>query len=231
MVYTLEQRAQLTIRQDTTEHIDSVTSRVVVAFVLASQGSNITGTVIEFGVRSPGRGMTVPPGLALPFPFSATYENRGRQISFIAPSASPCITPSLPVAHGLRDLWFQAPDTLWLGRSWVDSAAYGSCRDGVPFRTTVVRAFRVSAVADHEGRPLLTVQRTSNTTVEGNGAQSGEPVTVNGSGSGELEYLVDVDAGQILSARGTSTLQINLKSRFRSQAVRQLSVVRIDKGS
>jgi hypothetical protein len=230
-VYTLEQRAQLTIRQDTIEHSDSVMSRVVVAFMLTGQGSTVTGTVSEFGVRSAGHGMTVPPGVAVPFPFSATYEDRARQLSFIAPSAAPCVTPALPIAHSLRDLWFQAPDTLWLGRSWNDSTSYASCRDGIPLRTAVLRAFRVSDVAEHDGHVFLTVHRTSSTTIEGDGAQSGEPVSITGSGTGELAYMVDVDAGQILSARGTSILQVVLRSKFRTQTVRQTSDIRIDKGS
>jgi hypothetical protein len=230
LVYTLEQHAQLKIRQDTVERFDSVSSRVVAAFTVAGQ-ARVTGTVNDFGVQGSGHGMSVPAGVALPFPFAATYEDRGRQLSFIAPSASPCLTPALPIAQSLRDLWFQAPDTVWLGRTWSDSTSYASCRDGIQLRTEVHRAFRVSDVVDRDGRVLLTIQRASRTTIEGDGAQSGEAVSVRGSGTGELAYTVDLVAGQILSARGSSNLQIILTGRLRTQNVQQKSDIRIDKNS
>jgi hypothetical protein len=210
-------------------HLDSVSSSAEVAFVVSMPTKRVTGTVNSFRVQNSGRGAAVPLGLALPFPFVGTYSERGQQLSFIAPSASPCVTPALPVAHSLRDLWFQAPDTLQLGSTWDDSASYTNCRDGVLLRTAVWRTFRVTAASERGSRMLLTLSRSSRTTFEGTGTQAGEPVTITGSGTGEIAYTVDSGAGAILAARGSSTLELTLRSKLRMQGVRQVSDIRIDR--
>jgi hypothetical protein len=167
--------------------------------------------------------------LAVPFPFIGNFSERGQQLSFLAPAASPCVAPALPVAHSVRDLWFQPPDTVRLGTTWVDSASYLTCRDGVPLRTLVRRTFRVAAASARGSSVLLTLNRSSRTSFEGTAVQAGEPVTVAGSGTGEMVYTVDTGVGEVLTARGSMTLELTHRTKLHLQQVRQVSDVRIDR--
>jgi len=114
-----------------------------------------------------------------------------------------------------------------LGSTWEDSTTYAICRDGIPIRAAVRHTFRVTDALTREARTELLVRRSSRTMLDGQGRQAGEPVSVSGSGSGELTYSVDPRSGAILSAQGTATLELTLRSRFRTQAVKQSGEIRI----
>ena len=224
--YVLEQRARLTSASDTESRIDSVSSRTEVAFAFSAAGKTVTGMVTAFQVQ--GRATAAPRGLVLPFPFAGIFSGPGGQLQLIAPTAAACVTPAVPIAQSLRDLWFQTPDTLRLGTTWADSASYNSCRDGVPFATFSRRRFHVSAVSEREGHAFLTLARISTTSVEGGGTQSGEPVSLAGSGQGEVTYLLDVDGGKIVWARGRNTLEVTLRNKLHTQLLRQVGELQLD---
>ena len=224
--YVFEQRAVLTSTSDTVSRIDSVSSRTEVVFAFSAAGKTVSGTVTGFQVQ--GRATAAPRGLVLPFPFAGMFSGPGGQLLLIAPTAAACVTPSLPIVQSLRDLWFQTPDTLRLGTAWADSASYNSCRDGIPFGIVSRRRFRVSAVTEREGHAFLTLARTSTTAVEGEGTQSGEPVSLAGSGHGEVTYLLDVEGGKIVWARGSSSLEVTLRNKLRTQLVRQVGDLQLD---
>ena len=144
-----------------------------------------------------------------------------------AREAVPCASTALPVTQSLRDLWFRPPDTLRISTTWEDSSSYVVCRDGIPLRATVHRTFRITGTAERNGRLLLTIARQSRTTIEGNGAQFGEAVAVSGAGSGQLAYDFDPASGEVLGATGNATLDFSLRSRLRTQIVRQTVEIRI----
>ena len=227
--YAIEQRAELVIQQDTAVRRDSVSSVTDVTFTLDVAALRVVGTVSSFRVSSSGAANEPPQGLSLPFPFVATFSGPGHQAVFVAPSAPPCATPALPVAQSLRDFWFEVPGALRLGTIWEDSATYASCRDGVLMRVFMRRTFRVSSATERAGRVFLTVVRLTRTSLEGGGVQAGEPVSITGLGSGELTYTLDPGLGEIASARGSSTLELALRSRLRTQFVRQAAVTRINR--
>jgi hypothetical protein len=229
--YAVDQRAQLTIREDAVVSLDSVSSHAEVSFSVAAQASRVAGAVTAFSVQHSGRVATVPQGLSLPFPFVATYAQDARQLVFIAPSASPCLTPTVTVLNSLRDLWFQMPDSVRVGTTWDDSASYASCRDGVPLRSDVRRTFRVSSVSEPGGHVLLLLRRGSRTTISGHGTLTGEPVNVEGLGTGEIEYTIDPLLGELLSAHGSFSLELTLHGKARAQTVRQAGDIRIDRSS
>jgi hypothetical protein len=93
------------------------------------------------------------------------------------------------------------------------------------------RSFRVTGVSERAGRFVLTLMRTSRIALEGEGDQSGERVRITGSGVGEHTYTLDPSVGELLSARGTSTLDLTLQSRLRTQRVRQAADIRIDRAA
>lgn len=225
--FTVEQTAVIAIHADTSTRTDTISTHVELAFTRAASGAT-GGNVTAYAVQGAGRGATLPAGLALPFPFRADYSASGQQLDFTAPrDATPCSSVALAAAQSLRDLWFRAPDTLRVGTTWSDSSSYVVCRDAIPLRATARRAFRVSGSLERDGRVVLTVSRISRTTLDGTGAQFGETVGVNGAGSGSLDYELDTTSGEIVSAKGTSTLDLTLRSRVRTQVVRQTVEIRI----
>jgi hypothetical protein len=226
--FVVDQRAVITVRLAASTRTDTVSSHAGVTFSTSPSGSVLTGVVETFLVQAVGNAAAEPSGLPTPFPFRAEYPAQGPQLNFTAPAdAVPCSSAALVVAQSLRDLWFRLPDTLRLGTAWEDSSSYVNCRDGVPLRVTVRRVFRVSGTEEHEGRLLLAISRVSRATIEGTGAQFGEPVTVSGAGSGQLTYELDPTSGEISFANGNSTLDLSLRSRLRTQVVRQTVELRI----
>lgn len=230
--YILEQRAILTISQDTTVRVDSVFSHAEVAFTALVATGRVTGSLSVFRVEGAAHAPSTPAGLVLPFAFSADYPAHGRQLVFSTASATaPCTSSGLAVAQSLRDLWFQPPDTLRLGTAWDDSASYVICRDGIPLHAIVQRTFRVTGVEERAGRLALLLSRSSRTAIEAETRLSGEATSVSGSGTGELSYAVDPGNGEILSARGISVLDLVVQSRLRTQRVRQVSDTRVTRGA
>ena len=228
--FVVAQRALLTIRQDTITRTDSVFSRTEVAYTIFASTGRLTGSVTAFRAQLGTAVAATPVGLRVPFTFVATmFASRHVQLEFLSPAGAttPCASVALSVSQSLRDLWFQPPDTLRIGTSWEDSATVMVCRDGIPLRAVVRRSFRVRAADGAAGHVILTVVRTSRASIDGEGAQSGEPVKVNGDSTGELVYLVDPATGTILSAEGASILHLQLTSRQRNQEIRQTSEIKI----
>ena len=226
--FVIDQRAVIAIRVDTATRTDTVSSHADVAFTVTPVTSNVSGNVDAFLVQGAGRAAATPVGLVTPFPLRAEYSARESQLDFTAPhDAVPCSSAALAVAQSLRDLWFRPPDTLRVGTTWEDSSSYVVCRDGIPLHAKVHRAFRISGISEREGRALLAILRASRTMIEGTGAQFGEAVEVSGTGSGQLLYDLDPASGEITSASGTATLDLSLRSRVRTQVVRQTVEIRI----
>src|ERR1035437_5052072 len=228
--FVVDQRALIAIRIDTSTQTDTISSHAEVAFTITPSEGGVSGSVTAFLVQGAGRAAATPAGLATPFPLRAEYATHASQLEFTIPrDATPCASNALAVAQSLRDLWFRPPDTLRIGATWQDSSSYVVCRDGIPLRATVHRTYRISGISEREGRALLAVSRTSRTVIEGTGAQFGEAVEVSGTGSGQLVYDLDPTSGEIMSANGTATLDLSLRSRVRTQVVRQAVEIRISR--
>jgi hypothetical protein len=226
--FTLDQHAVVTIGLDTAARTDTLSSHVELSFTGAPAGRSVNGTVSAFLVGGAGRAAATPAGLVTPFPFRAAYSASGVQLGFTAPAdVTPCSSAERAAAESLRDLWFDAPDTLRVGSTWSDSSSYVTCRDGIPLRSTVHRMFHVSGSTARDGRVLLSVARLSRTVIDGSGSQFGDSVTVSGSGNGQLAYDFDPANGEILSASGNATLNFSLRSSQRTQIVRQAVEIRI----
>jgi hypothetical protein len=229
--FVVDLRALVAIRIDTSTRTDTVSSHAELSFTAAPSSGGVSGSVTAFLVQGEGRAAATPAGLATPFPLRAQYAERGSQLVFTVPrDAAPCASSALAVAQSLRDVWFWPPDTLRIGTAWQDSSSYVVCRDAIPLHASVRRTFTVTGATAGDGRLLLTVSRISHTTIEGSGAQFGEAVGVSGTGSGQLLYSLDPTSGEVLSATGSATLALSLKSRLRSQEVRQTVEIRIGRG-
>lgn len=240
--YTVTQRALITTRQDTLARVDTVTSELGTAFTQFVQANRISGSLTSYRVSSGARAATTPAGVTLPVTLAAISSGSAMPWTMTAPAESNACTAAAPsaantsalawtIAQGVRELWFRAPDTLRVGTRWSDSTSYTSCRDGIPLRLQVRRDFRVSAVAEREGRAVLTVLRETRTTLTGEGTQFGETVRFTGSGTGSLQYEIEPASGEMLGGAGTSALEFTMQSRLRTQRVQQAAVVTIVRGS
>jgi hypothetical protein len=226
--FTIDQSAAITVGVDSAAHTDTVTSHAEVTFSNTPSTHGLNGVVSALLVGGGGHTAATPAGLQVPFSFRATYAAGNLQLQFTAPiDVTPCSSTELAAAQSLRDLWFQAPDTIRLESMWADSSSYVTCRDGIPLRATVHRMFHVAASTVREGHTLLSITRLSRTLVEGHGAQFGDSVTVSGAGNGQLTYELDPSSGEISSASGSATLDFSLRSSQRTQIVRQAADIRI----
>lgn len=226
--FVVDQRALVTIRFDTATQTDTVSAHVEVAFTADPAANSISGSVTAFLVQGAGHAAATPVGLTTPFPLRAEFAGHGPQLDFTVPrEAVPCASAALAAVQSLRDLWFKPPDTLRTGTMWQDSSSYVVCRDGISLHSSVRRTFNVVGIADGGGRLLLSVSRIARTTIVGAGAQFGEAVGVNGTGSGQLFYSIDPASGEVVSATGSTELELSLRSRLRSQVVRQTVEIRI----
>ncbi len=224
--FVVDQHATIVIRQDTVTRTDTVSSHAEVVFT--STSSAVSGNVNAFLVTSAGHAAATPSGLTIPFSVHAGYSARTLQLDFDAPrDVSTCSSTALTVAQSFRDLWFRPADTLRVGTTWEDSSSYTVCRDGIPLRATAHRMFRVTGSVERDGRTLLEISRMARTAIDGNGAQFGEAITVSGTGSGQLVYDFDPASGEVTSASGTATLDLSMRSRARTQTVRQTAEIRI----
>ncbi len=226
--FSVDQHA--TIRFDSSAKSDTVSSHAEVTFTASPAAHSVNGSVEVFLVDGAGRAATTPAGLATPFPLRAEYSARTAQFDFTSPrDATPCGSTALAVLQSLRDMWIKPPDSLRVGTNWKDSSSYVVCRDGIPLRATVQRNFNVSATTALNSRLFLTISRTSQTVLEGAGAQFGEAVDVKGAGRGQLLYLLDPATGEIESAAGTSSLELSLRSKLRTQVVTQAVTTQISR--
>ena len=228
--FSVDQRATITIRLDSAARTDTVSTHAEVSFTAAQVTNGVSGTVNTFRVQNGGGAAVVPAGITVPFPVRGEYSARASQLDFTTPHESAsCASAALSVTQSLRDLWFRPPDTLRVGTTWQDSASYVVCRDGIPLRAASHRSFRVTGTVERDGRLLLTIARTSSTTIDGNGAQFGETVSVGGAASGQIAYELDPATGEVGSAVGNATLDLTVRSRLRTQIVRQVADVRLSR--
>lgn len=225
--FSIDQRAVVTIGLDSTALPDTLTSHAEVSFA-APSARDVNGSVTAFLVGSSGRAAATPAGLQIPFPFRATYAAPDVQLAFTAPAdTASCSSMERATVQSARDVWFRAPDTLRVGTTWSDSASYVTCRDGIPLRSVVHRMFHVAGTATRDGRTLLSIARLMRTRIDGRGSQFGDSVVVSGSGNGQLTYEFDPARGEVISAAGSSTLDISLRGSQRTQIVRQAAEIRI----
>ena len=224
--YRVEQRAIVEIHVASTVRRDTVGSEAELAFSFYPADERLSGSLSAFSVLAPDRQHAVAPGLVLPVAFAGELPANGRQIVFTSPDeAAPCAQGALSVLQSLRDVWLRPPDTLRLLGTWSDSAAFRSCRDGIPLLVRSSRSFTVVSATVERGRPRLVVRRESASTITGSGTDNGnaDVVEVSGASTGHATYELYPTTGELARATGTATLELTLSSRHRVQSARQVT--------
>jgi hypothetical protein len=180
------------------------------------RGAAIDVTIITFALKS-----TATQPLALPAPARAVgrYDAAGA-IVFGGPGQSSCTALTSAAFEATRDLWVKWPAEVVVGTQWSDSATIAACRDGIPLQVTIVRDYRVRAVAP-DSTDAIDVERKSRVRISGHGTLRGDTVTMSGEGSGTATIKMAPHAGWPLDGNGTSTLELRAAGKNRTQVLNQ----------
>jgi hypothetical protein len=211
--FVIESRATFSTRADTLSRSDTSVSRT--ALRVTPRGAAIDVTVGAYSIVS---------SYSQPLALTAASRAVGRfdalgGIAFEGPGESSCTSLTSTAFESTRDLWVKWPPDVVIGTQWRDSTVIQSCRDGVPFRVSLMRSYRVTAV-DTSTR-LVVVDRTSQAAISGQGVLRGDTITLAGGGTGTARLRVEATTGWMYDAAGSSTLQLRAMSRARTQTVDQ----------
>ena len=221
--FVIDQTATLQVDQDSTTRTDTVASHTEFTMTRSRDG-RIAGTITAFRARAAGSPTGTPASTAPPAPFDASISADGIIHVPVPPGESPGAPCSGVTSAGVlasRDLWFRLPDSLHPGSTWSDSSSTQTCRDGVPLRLSVRRRYVVERTERRDSVLVFIIRRTQQLHLEGAGAQWGERVRVTGSGSGTMTLAVAARTEALLTASGTSTLDLTFTGSRRTQRVHQ----------
>ena len=213
--YVLETDATIEALQSGT--IDSVRSTAHLTYELFPAGDEllISGTIDSFSVSA---GDSVPrTGHEMSFPivFSGRMDQTGHVLEFTSPDTSTCGSPAGALLAIARELLVGVPAEVVLAAEWQDSTSTTSCRGDIPMTVSTIRHYRLEEQIDSSGVLLLRIARRSEVTLSGTGTRPVQATTVNGSGSGSMEILLDPLTGLFRHALGESltTLTFDAASR------------------
>jgi hypothetical protein len=127
----------------------------------------------------------------------------------------------------LRDVLVQPPDTAQPGVVWIDSGTMETCRDGVQLYVSGVRTFRISALASGPEPSAFAVFRDLSLSLRGDRTRGDDTTRVTGTGSGQVQYLIDSRTGAVLEASGWGRLAVSVRARSRSERAVQTTGIRI----
>jgi len=217
-------RATLTSSVDTKVRMDTVESVMTVSWsrVPNAEPERLAGMVTDFGVRIGSDSLhRTPDAVALPFSFVAIRNIDGAQPEIMIPDTAECANANAAAMQVWREVWMDLPASLRVGARWADSGKYTICRDGIPLRVTAHRHFETVGMEVRDGHAVVLVSRRSQVTLEGEGFQLGEPISITGSGSGIAALEIALDGGVIVTGEGKAELDLELRGRRRTQHVRQ----------
>jgi len=180
----------------------------------------ISGLLTAFGWSADTDSAFSTAGLLLPLPFAAAEGPAGEQVRFTRPDAASCGADAAALQL-LRELFVSPPRRLEAGTTWADSANYYICRDSIVLAVRSVRAFRVTGAERREGEIVAIVARTSRVTMQGEGHQFGEALSITAEGEGAAQLVIRLSGAFILASEGEATLRMTMRGRRRSQELTQ----------
>lgn len=226
--YTITQRARIVTTTDSSSSDDSLAIRVA-ATVRRTPDGGAAGLVRSADIRSLGQATHPLPGQAFPFAFLAGPYSAGVAPRAVAlpPVADPCSSPTDAALLPVQDILFSAPDSLYLGRKWKDSTSTTMCRGGVMLTLAISRTFLVGGTEVREHGTVVFIDRTSQVVLSASAVRGGDTTQVDGSGGSSMRLVVDLAAGALLSADGTSQLQVEIRSATQRQHALQTTVIEV----
>jgi hypothetical protein len=230
--YRYEVRTDATVeRPDARDERESVGSVAVVTYTLARQprGSAVNGQVDSFTVSAGARvtAGSTGTGLAAPVPFRGTVDGTDVRLASEPAVETRCDGPYGAAVAAARETLVGVPATLMAGARWTDTTATVSCRGDVPATTQTIARYEVVGRAEFGGAQATRVRRQSVTTVRGTGVSNGQPVSITGSGDGDMSFYVDAARGRLVGATGESRTTLTVQIREVRQQFVQRSQQRI----
>ena len=227
--YHLDQRARIVATAENGEQVADSASLLVDASVRTGAASGASGLIRSALVGAPGAKSAAMAGLTVPYAFSAPGWRLGAQIDPIGRIAAsdPCASPAHVALGVLKDILFVAPDSLTIGRAWVDSGVAVVCRDGVHLAVTSHRDFTLVRYERRNGNQILLVTRTASSDLHGISVRGDDTTHVDGSGTNTIRYELDATTGSVVSASGTGSLDLVVRGLVTSQRAHQTSSLQI----
>lgn len=218
----------LVSRVDSTERRDIVRAFATVAWsrLAGDSPARISGLLTAFGVSADSVAPYSPAGLLLPLPFAGVDGGAGAQVRFTRPEVGGCGSDAAAVQL-LRELFVSPPRRLEAGTTWADSAQFAVCRDSITLDVRSVRTFRVTSAERRGGETVAIVERTSRVSMQGEGRQFGESLTIAAEGEGTAQLAIRLTGGFVVAGEGDATLRMTMRGRRRSQELTQRTRISI----
>lgn len=172
-----------------------------------------------------GQAMRELPGQAFPFAFAASPFMPGVSPSAETASAplDPCTSPAAPALLAIQDLLFAIPDTLHPGDTWGDSATSTMCLGGVGITRSITRHFSFrGAIPQLDTAQVVRIDRTTRIALTGMAVRGIDSTHVSGSGQAMMTLDLDVRTGAVLQGKGSSDLEVVVRSAVHVQRARQV---------
>jgi hypothetical protein len=225
---------------------DSLVTRAFVTYVLGGGGvGQSVGGAVDSVFVSSRRSPTASQAVTVALPFSGTLTASGVRFAG-EPSGDSTATVTVPVvptgpaaaACGrgstdallsvARELLVALPPSVAEGTAWRDSSTTTSCRGNVPFTTTTVHDYRVARLElDSAGARTATVERTTRSTITGQGSGGSVGATVVGTGTGQGRLTFDLAAGRYLGGEINSAADLTVNADGRPQRLTQRGTTRV----
>lgn len=225
--YRSEQVAEVRVTSDSGLSVDTTSLDVQLSFRRTTQGAS--GLIHTATVG----GATAVPGLLFPLAFSVPRIQRG-VISSAVTAARPtaaltrgCQGAADAVLAVARDFAVHLPDSVMIGTAWSDTGTFDICRDGAVLAVTVSREFVVREFTPAGDSGSLAVDRVIRTSLKGQASRGDDTTRIEGSGSGRMRMILDSRSGSLLSAEGTSDLDLVVRGALKSERARQSARARI----
>jgi hypothetical protein len=244
--YAVVTAAQVSLASDSAAppETDSLVTRSYLTYVLGGGGAgqSVGGAVDSLFVTS-RRSPAASQAVTVAMPFSGTLTTSGVRLAGETRTDS-AATTAVPVVPGLppsclpgstdallgvaRDLLVALPPTIAEGAAWRDSSTATSCRGNVPLTVGTVHDYRVAALTtDSLGAQTATVERTTRSTIAGQGSGGSLGTTVAGTGSAQGRLVFDLAAGRYTGGDINSAADLTVSAGGRTQRLTQRSTTRI----
>lgn len=142
---------------------------------------------------------------------TATVSPRGQIINFEATQPASCKGGIDPRFVRLLDLFASPPSSsIGIGTHWADTSTVIVCHGRTPLKQQIIHRYMLLGERSWQGKHALEIQRSTQIEIEGLQADSQDPITAKGNGSGTTNLLIDPETGLILQSSSTSDLSLSV---------------------
>lgn len=121
----------------------------------------------------------------------------------------------------LQNLLIRFPAQLLPGTTWRDSVEIAGCQLTIPTIARVRRSYTIQGEIIIEGQPVVVIARSDSVEAAGEGAQGQHRVLLEGKGTGQASYYLDIASGDVIKLSTTQTLLINITTSGRAHPISQ----------